>query len=247
MGIKSKQVKFNPVAPLYFIISGGTSSISPQYKKDKIVSLAMPNNSFIAVGDKLKIKGEPYKINIIEKIKDGSALVYHLKTAERTKSSIFVLPMLSGDRHLFLYDSNLINAFINYSDMKDHIVLLYRWSVDPLFSKFDLALRKFPTFVKAFDADVEHTVYIFSIPEHHLLNFKYFKEGKYSKIDDDFKLKVLEFHGMGVDSSLSKILFKAEERKKELEAKLDAEIPENSELLSIINIETETLNLDYYL
>ena len=162
----------------------------------------MPNDSFIAVGDKLKIKGEPYKINIIEKIKDGSALVYHLKTAERTKSSIFVLPMLSGDRHLFLYDSNLINAFINYSDMKDHIVLLYRWSADPLFSKFDLALRKFPTFVKAFDAD---------------------------------------------DSSLSKILFKAEERKKELEAKLDAEIPENSELLSIINIETETLNLDYYL
>ena len=92
MGIKSKQVKFNPVAPLYFIISGGTSSISPQYQENKIVSLAMPNNSFIAVGDKLKIKGEPYKINIIEKIKDGSALVYHLKTAERTKSSISGIP-----------------------------------------------------------------------------------------------------------------------------------------------------------
>tara|TARA_R110000850_G_scaffold143928_1_gene266104 strand:- start:31654 stop:32397 length:744 start_codon:yes stop_codon:yes gene_type:complete len=247
MGIKCKEVIFNPVAPLYFIISGGTLSISPQHKNGKIVSLAMPNDSFIAVGDKLKIKGEPYKINIIEKIKDGGALVYHLKTAERTKSSIFVLPMLSGDKHLFLYDSNLINAFIKHDNSEDCIVLLYRWSSDPLFAKFDLALRKFPTFIKAFDADTQHTVYIFEIPEHHDLNFKYFKEGKYSKLDDDFKLKILEFHGMGVDSSLSKILFKSEERKKELEKKLDAEIPENSELLSIIDVKNETLNLDYYL
>ena len=218
MGIKSKQVKFNPIAPLYFIISGGTLSIVPQYDSNtgKIVSLAMPNDSFIAVGDKLKIKGEPYKINIIETIQDGGALVYHLKTAERTKSSIFVLPMLSGDKHLFLYDVNLINAFINYEDTEDHVVLLYRWSTDPLFAKFDLALRKFPTFVRAFDADVQHTVYIFTIPEHHDLNFKYYKEGKYSKLDDDFKLKILDFHGMGVDSSLAKILFKAEDRKKRI-------------------------------
>ena len=66
MGIKSKQVKFNPVAPLYFIISGGTSSISPQYKKDKIVSLAMPNNSFIAGSNNHAIP-EVLAATIIEK------------------------------------------------------------------------------------------------------------------------------------------------------------------------------------
>lgn len=247
MGIKCKEVIYNPVAPLYFIISGGTLTITPQYKDTTIVSLAMPDNTFIAIGDRLKIKGDPYKINIIEKVKDGNALVYHLKTAERTKSSIFVLPMLSGDKNLFLYESNLINAFINYAELENHIVLLYRWSSDPIFAKFDLALRKFPTFVRAFDADPQHTVYMFNVPERHTLNFKYFKEGKYSKLEDDYKLKILDFHDMGVDSTLSKILFKADERKKQLERKLDAEIPENSELLSIINIETETLNLDYYL
>ena len=247
MGVKCKEVIFNPVAPLYFIISGGTLSITPQYEESTIVALAMPNDSFISVGDKLKIKGDPYKINIIEKIREGNALVYHLKIAERTKSSIFVLPMLSGNRHLFLYESNLINAFINYSEIEDSIILLYKWSSDPLFAKFDLALRKFRTFIRAFDADPQHTVYMFSVPEHHNLNFKYFKEGKYSKLDDDFKLKILEFHGMGVESSLSKILFKSEERKKELETKLNAEIPANSELLSIIEIKNETLNLDYYL
>jgi hypothetical protein len=247
MGIKCKEVIFNPKAPLYFIISGGTRSVKPQYEKNKIVSLAMPDNYFITIGDTIRIKEEPYKVNIITKILDGTIITYHLKTAERSKSSIFILPMLSGNRHLFLYDSHLINAFIGYEDIEDHIILLYRWSEDSLFAKFDLALRKFPTFVRAFDADPQHSVYIFSIPEDHLENFKLFKKGKYSELEDDFKLKILEFHNMGVDSALSKILFKSHERKAELEEKLNAELPEDSELLSIINLENEILNLKYYL
>ncbi len=247
MGIKCKEVIFNPQAPLYFIISGGTLSIEPQYEKDKIVSLAMPDNYFITVGDKIKIKDEPYKVNIINKVLDGDTVTYHLKTAERTKSSIFILPMLSGNKHLFLYDTHLVNAFIKYNNIEDHLILLYRWSPDPLFAKFDLALRKFPTFIKAFDPDPQHIVFIFSIPKEQLENFELFKQGKYSELEDNFKLKILDFHKMGVDSTLSKILFKSYERKMELEKKLDAELPEDSELLSIINLKTETLDLNYYL
>ena len=58
MGVKCKEVIFNPSAPLYFIISGGTLSIVPQYKEDDIVSLAMPDNYFITVGDTIKIKND---------------------------------------------------------------------------------------------------------------------------------------------------------------------------------------------
>jgi len=247
MGIKCKEVIFNPKAPLFFIISGGTRSIKPQYEDDEIVSLAMPDNYFITVGDTIRIKDEPYKVNIINKVLEGDVITYQLKTAERSKSSIFILPMLSGNRHLFLYDSHLINAFIGYKDIKDHIILLYRWSEDSLFAKFDLALKKFPTFVKSFDVDPQHSIYMFTVPEKHLENFQLFKEGKYSELDDDFKLKILDFHSMSVDSALAKILFKSHERKVELEEKLDAELPEDSELLSIINLENEILNLKYYL
>ena len=52
---------------------------------------------------------------------------------------------------------------------------------------------------------------------------------------------------MGVDSALAKILFQSYERKVELEKKLDAELPEDSELLSIINLKNEILDLNYYL
>ena len=79
MGIKCTEVIFNPVAPLYFIISGGTLTIKPQYKDNKIVSLAMPDDYFITVGDTLKIKGDPYKVNIINKIEEGDTLTYHIK------------------------------------------------------------------------------------------------------------------------------------------------------------------------
>ena len=247
MGIKCKEVIFNPKAPLYFIISGGTLEIKPQYKDNEIVSLAMPNNYFISVGDIIKIKKDPYKVNIIDKVLDGKAITYHLKTAERTKSSIFILPMLSGNRNLFLYESHLINAFIGHDTLEDHIVLLYRWSSDPLFAKFDLALKKFPTFVNSFDPDPNHVVFIFSIPEKYIENFNLFKKGKYSELDDNFKLKILDFHNMGVESALAKILFKSSERRQELERKLGAELPEKSELLSIINLKTEILDLNYYL
>ena len=247
MGIKCKEVIFSPTAPLYFTISGGTLSITPQYKDNKIVSLAMPDDYFITIGDTIRIKDDLYKVNIIDKVLDEKILTYHIKTAERTKASIFILPMLSGRKNLFLYDSQLINAFIGYDTLDDHLVLLYRWSGDPMFAKFDIALRKFPTFVRVFDADIQHTVYIFSIPKKHMKNFQLFKKGKYSKLDDEYKLKILDFHNMGVESALSKILFKSDERRKELEDKLNADIPEDSELLSVINLKDEILNLNYYL
>ena len=248
MGVKCKEVIFNPVAPLYFIISGGTLSIKPQYDKNgDIVSLSMPNNYFITVGDKIRIKDEPYKVNVIKQVKQDNVISYHLKIAERTKSSIFVLPMLSGNRNLFLYDAHLVNAFVKFQDIEDHLILLYRWSSDPLFAKFDLALKKFPTFVKAVDVDPCYTIYIFSIPEKHMENFKLFKDGKYSLLSDEYKLKILDFHHMSADSALAKILFKSYERKRELEKRLDAKLPADSELLSVMELETETLDLNYYL
>ena len=66
-------------------------------------------------------------------------------------------------------------------------------------------------------------------------------------MDDVYKLKILDFHDMDIDQALGQILFKSEERRLTLEAKLDAEIDQQSELLSVLDMEKETLNLKYYL
>ena len=52
---------------------------------------------------------------------------------------------------------------------------------------------------------------------------------------------------MDIDMALGQILFRSKERRLELEEKLDAEIDEKSELLSVLDLEKETLNLKYYL
>ena len=249
MSIKCKEILFKPNGPLGFKLTGGTTSITPHFKgkTDQIASLEMPNDSFITVGDTLKIKKVPYKVNIIEKQITNGILSYNCKVAERTKSSLFVLPMLGYNRQLFLYSSLFINAFIEWEDYDHHIILLYRWSPDPLFAEFIDALKEFPNFVGAFDIDEHHVTFVFTVPDKHIENYKMFRVSKYSKMHDIFKLKILEFHDMDIEMTLGQILFRASERRKELEIKLNAELPETSELLSAIDIQQETLNTKHYI
>ena len=155
--------------------------------------------------------------------------------------------MLGGNRQLFLYNSLLLNAFVEWNTYNHHIILLYRWSDDPLFTNFIEALKEFNNFVGAFDIDAHHIVFVFDVPERHIHNYQLFRESKYSQIDDIFKLKILDFHDMDVRMTLGQILFRARERREELERKLNAEIDRTSELLSSLDGEKESLNVKHYL
>ena len=155
--------------------------------------------------------------------------------------------MLGGDRATFLYNNNFINAFIEDDEHQNSIILLYRWSSDPLFSKFQQDLKNSKNFITSYDPDPYHIVFVFDIPKEHKKNFKNFSNSKYSKMEDRFKIRILEFHDMDIKGVLAQILFKSEERRKTLEAKLDAEINPNSELLSAINLNEEKLQLNKYI
>ena len=124
MSIKCTEVIVTPITSLYCRVSGGTKSIIPHKIKDKLVSLELPSNKIISLKDIIKVKGNPYKVNIIEKNFDSKILYYDLKIAERTKSSLFVMPMMGGNRRLFLYDKQFLNCFIGFNDYDDCIVLL---------------------------------------------------------------------------------------------------------------------------
>ena len=71
-------------------ISGGTSSIKPHYYEKEIVSLEFKDGKVISRGEKFKIGKKEYKINIIEKKKIKNITYYNLKTATKTKSSLFI-------------------------------------------------------------------------------------------------------------------------------------------------------------
>jgi hypothetical protein len=250
MPVKCKDVTLVPCGPLGFKIQGGTTSIVPHYSDEEgkvITSLDMPTKYSIKLKDVIKVKKKPYKVNIIERSLVEGVLTYTAKIAERTKCSLFLLPMLGGSRRSFFYNHQLLNVFLGWGDMIDKIVLLYRWSGDPLFAKFEQKLKQYKNFEESHDPSAHHVVFVFSVPVRHKENYKNLKAGKYSKMDDDYKFDLLEFHDMHEGQALGQILFRSEERRINLECKLDADIDKQSELLSVLDMNKEVLDLEHYL
>ncbi len=70
--------------------------------------------------------------------------------------------------------------------------------------------------------------------------------GKYSKFSREYKLDILDFHNADINDEVGQIIFKSDKRRELLEKRLNADLPKESELLSIIDIEAETYNPDIY-
>lgn len=246
MAIKCNQLIYSPVNALTIRLSGGTTSLIPHIVDNKIVSLEGPENINIFVGLVTEVKKFKYKINTIKQLSKNDVLYYDLSTAKRTKSSTFILPMLGGERRLFFWNKLFMNAFVGIEDKKDCIVLLYKFSIDPLFLKFEKALQKFKSFSEKIDIDPYHVLFIFNVPDEHIKNYNKLKKGKYSELDEEYKFHILEFHGLEVSDQVAHVLWKSEKRRKAMEKTLDAEIDDNSELLTPIDFDTEIYDIETY-
>tara|TARA_R110000737_G_scaffold137015_2_gene167903 strand:+ start:1252 stop:2031 length:780 start_codon:yes stop_codon:yes gene_type:complete len=197
----------------------------------------------ITVGEKSR-----FKINIIVEYKntDGSISHYDLLVAATNTSSIMVLPLLGGNRALFMWDQMFVNAFVATEDNTNCIALLYKYSAQPLFVKFEAALCSFRTFVKRIDPDPYHVLFIFDIPKDAKSSYEYIKNGQYSLIDDKWKFKILQFHGFDAHGHTGQILFQAPTLRKTLEEQLQVVLTEDAELYDKLDITKETYNPEYY-
>jgi hypothetical protein len=247
MAVKCTQLIYNPINALTIRLSGGTKSLIPHEINNKILSLESPDDIHINVGLITEVNKFKYKINIIEKIMKNNILYYDLSTAKRTKSSTFILPMLGGERRLFFWNTLFMNAFVGIEDKRDCIVLLYKFSIDPLFLKFEKAVKTFNNFLEKIDIDPYHVLFLFSIPKEHTKNYNKLKQGKYSELDEDYKFDILEFHNFNFkDGQVSQVLWKADRRRKAMEKALDANISSESELLTPIDFDKEIYDLETY-
>ena len=89
-------------------------------------------------------------------------------------------------------------------------------------------------------------MFVFDIPKGFEREYRAFILGKYSKFSRDYKLDILDFHNLDIENEIGQILFKSDKRRELLEKRLNADLPKESELLSIIDIEAETYNPDIY-
>mgnify|MGYP003647542661 CR=1 FL=1 len=248
MAVKCDQLVYTPTSPLTFRISGGTKTLTA-HKTSKGIIHALEGGADeinFTLGLILTVEKYKYKINLIEEIWTKNVLVYDIHIAKRTKSSIFLLPMFGGDRYLYLWNQLFMNCFILEEENEPYIQLLYRFSGDPLFLKFEQALTKFKSFLRKEDPDDGFVLFTFKVPKKHLANYMHFKNGEYSLFSKLYKMNILEFHDFEVTDLIGQVLFQSSIRRNDLEIKLDCELPEDSELLSIIDIDQETFNPQIY-
>jgi hypothetical protein len=215
---------------------------------NNIISIDIPGLSKISIGNIITVSAKKFrfKINSIESKNIMGLPVYDLIMAPRTKASLFVLPMLPGNRQSYYYDTLLLNCFVGTKDRNDVIALLFRFSGMKSFISLEESLKKLKSFIKTEDPTNATVLFVFDVPEKYKKNYQKFINGKYSEMDTDYKYRILNFHNASEDGTIGQILFKGDERKHQLEEIIGQSLPENAELLSFPDIEQEIYDKKVY-
>ena len=247
MVVKCTKLVFSPVNALTFKITGGTKSIKEHEYRGRIVSLECPDNLIIGINDVIPVKNTHYRINYIIKERSKKSITYFISTDKRTKASMFLMPLFKGNKNMYFWNRLFVNCFIATDTNDKCIALLYRWSKDPLFTEFEKSVPQIKGFKTVYDIDPSYVLFIFDvIPEYHTI-YNQFINGQYSKFAREYKLDILDFHRLNLDSQIGQILFKDEKRRKLLEEKLGAVLEYESELYSKPTKKEETFNPEKYI
>lgn len=207
---------------------------------DRILSITPYELPEISLGTLVKVNSAPYRINRIDVVGTGSNTQYELSMAQRTKSSLFLLPMLPGHKSVYLTTKQLINCFMSTPDNDRCISLLYRFHGSREFVLLESHLTSNPDLLKVDDVSKSSVLYTFRIPEKYLNDYDRFLNGQYSQFSDAYKDRILKFHESGPMSVIGQILYKSNDRRKALEEKLETVLPEDAEVFSVPDIAKET-------
>jgi len=187
---------------------------------------------FVIDGQKLS-----YKIMFVEE----HDTYYILRTHKRTKTSMILLPMLGGNYDDFAYSDFFINAYLE----DDKLHLLYRYFKNEKYDEFEERIKQNKYYLKTLDPSNNLVVYVLSLPNttQVMHDVSCFKEGKYSKIYEATKKKILSFHKLNKETELWHILYKTDTRRMSMSKALDYELTDEHELWDIVDLNEEKLVL----
>ncbi len=131
---------------------------------------------------------------------------------KRTKSFLFVFPMLSDTVNDFLDDETkelkksgkqvelpLLNCYVGDVDKPEytnHIFVFYKWIKTKDFSVFESSLQKHPFFVEMYDPTPGHVMFVFGVPDDFQLEYELFKSERpkiYRRFSRAYKEQILSF------------------------------------------------------
>lgn len=168
----------------------------------------------------------------------------------KTKSYTYIFPMLAEE--LIDPKINLVNVYLNDAnkpEIKDRILLLYEFTPDIEFLRFEEEVKWSLYYDGKYDLNDDYVVMMFRIPEYHKKDYDLIMQGKYSEISEDYKHKIINFHNLPDFSQVTGVLYRKEFAYKIMEKKINEGLPEaywtriprDLEASSIMDIEKETL------
>jgi hypothetical protein len=168
------------------------------------------------------------------------------------KTYTYVLPMLGYTASSFarLYNNkwSLQNCFMYHeTKLDDYTIHLYYDFPDSIIPTSYIYWLENNVFGHVQSEKLEHNKYLFSYE----INKKWHKDydtfinSKYSYFSEEYKTRIIEFHKLKSNSSITGILFKSEFAFENLEQKLGCKIPRENEVGSLVIPEEETFKYEY--
>jgi len=238
----SQQIECEESGRIVTVTSSSARSIklTPSFKggemcKNGVLNGVDYNGEFcISVGEVLPIKRQRFMINGIKRLVNtkGQHIGYTLIVAKLNKSSMFLFPFLNYSRPYYRWKTDFMNCFNSTEDNPNEVALYlwYKYSASIEMEEFEEKIKKHPQYVETIDVDQYHVLYKFSIPTRYYEDYKLIIQGKYSRISEIAKERILDFHSAKNNSPLYKILNRDPSRREKMEKELDISISESDEL-----------------
>lgn len=174
------------------------------------------------------------------------------------RSKTYLLPLLldvlSNESSFYNMITNTY-IFDESDNYKDCIFVEIDFSFNnPEFIEFEHSLTQSDLYLGKIDITSDRVLFIYKFPEDYMDEYRYFKEGKYSKYSKSAQEVIYDYIRQLYKSNkglipflinLKRIFNRDKELRKELEDKLRVKIHHEAELSDIINIENETINLNF--
>lgn len=169
------------------------------------------------------------------------------------RSYTYALPMLDWWESTFLINGQLRGCFIGdiaCPDLENHIFLLYRYSGARWFQRYEEELKNTEYFIDSYEPNKLYTMYVYKVPEWQEYNMKMLKDSHFSAFKDDYKKRIVKFHGEEKTKNIISIMYKHESAYEALEKRINeglprhqwTKIPRNVDPSGLLNMEEEIYN-----
>lgn len=235
--LNSRMITVTPASVLYEVAD----------ENGKLTSLNFDGEYLIQNNANLTIGKQKYKITEIAK-SIQSKLRYELYVFRKTTNTAnFIMPLIGGNRSSFRWNMEFTNAFIGNEAECDgtKIHLLYRFNGAKDFSDFEDELKLREDYLNVEDTDKYHVLYTFSLPEEYTDDIKLIMDGKYSRISEKAKARILEFHSSNKTKTLGQVLYRCDKRRTQIEIDVDGVIHPDSELLEPFDVNKEIFKQEF--